>query len=644
VRHDPLVAMMRSHELLIRYASERVFNYMRIAIIGAGVSGLVCAYRLCGEHDVTVFEAEDHPGGHVHTVDVETEAGVVAVDTGFIVFNDRNYPNFERLLGELGVATQPSTMTFGVSDGAGFEYNGASPNGLFACRRNLLRPTFHRMIADLVRFNRDARALLRSDRDPSLREWLADGGYSEGFVEKLIVPQAAAVWSADPRQMWSFPARFLVEFFDNHGVLGFSERPQWKTVVGGSRVYVSSLLSWFAGSLRLSTPVQSVRRVLDGAVVTPVGGEPSHFDAVVIATHSDQALSLLADPSERERSILGAIPYQRNEAVLHTDRSLLPRRRRAWASWNYHLDRVERGVPTVTYHMNKLQSLRADRELCVTLNRTDAIDPAKIIRKISYSHPVYTREGVAAQARVGEISGHNRTHYCGAYWGWGFHEDGVVSALRVAREVGVSRLESIAAGAQARSTKGRSATAGSPCARTSSATASRCCMSIWMSFRGCWVGGWSPVDPGSCGFGVATTSMALGPCATRCERLSPTVSAGCRTDRSVCSPSCARSGTASTRSASTTASTPASGSRRSSPRSRARRGVSATPTCSGRTGRVRCCAPGSTSDCTCRRSWAWTRSTCGAHRPRVPRPRSTSRVSRAGIGRSTQRCRWCGGP
>ena len=374
---------------------------------------------------------------------VETEAGVYDLDTGFIVFNDRNYPNFERLLDELDVETQASLMSFGVSDGVDFEYNGASPNGLFASRGQMVRPSFHRMIADLVRFNRDARELLASEKDPSLREWLAVGGYSRAFVERLIVPQAAAVWSADPAQMWSFPARFLVEFFDNHGMLGFRERPRWRTITGGSRRYVEALTRPWRDRLRLSTPVTEITRHPDHVAVSSRECESERFDAVVIATHSDQALALLGDPSERERELLGAIPYQSNEAVLHTDRSLLPRRRRAWASWNYHLDAGVAGRCTVTYHMNRLQSLRADREFCVTLNRTAAIDPERIIRTIQYAHPVYTPAGVAAQSRHHEISGRNRTHYCGAYWGWGFHEDGVKSALRVVREIGARRTEAV---------------------------------------------------------------------------------------------------------------------------------------------------------------------------------------------------------
>jgi predicted NAD/FAD-binding protein len=416
---------------------------MRLAIIGGGVSGLVCAHTLHAQHELVLFEAGDEPGGHANTVRVETDSGACDVDTGFIVFNDRNYPNFERLLDDLEVPTQPSQMSFGVSDGADFEYSSASPNGLFASRGNIVKPSFHRMLADLVRFNRQAVELLGSEEDPTLREWLAARRYSNAFVERLIVPQAAAVWSADPEQMWSFPARFLVEFFDNHGMLGFRDRPRWRTITGGSRRYVDALTRPWYENLRLSTAVTEVCRHPDHVVVSARGCEPERFDAVVMATHSDQALALLADPSERERELLGAIPYRRSEAVLHTDRSLLPRRRRAWASWNYHLGTGAQAGSTVTYHMNRLQSLRAPEEFCVTLNRTAAIDPERIIRTIGYSHPVYTPAGVAAQSRHGEISGRNRTHYCGAYWGWGFHEDGVNSGLRVAREIGARRPEPV---------------------------------------------------------------------------------------------------------------------------------------------------------------------------------------------------------
>jgi uncharacterized protein len=405
------------------------------------VSGLVTAHLLAPRHEVTVFEAAAYAGGHTNTIRVDTPHETHEVDTGFIVFNDRNYPNFERLLGRLGVATQPSTMTFGVSDGRGdFEYMGGSANGLFAKRAHLITPWFHRMVADMARFNRASRELLHMgahDGDgPSLGQWLEHHRFSRPFIDRLIVPQASAVWSADPAQMWTFPARFLAEFFDNHGMLSFRGRPRWRTVTGGSARYVESLLQRFTGRLRLRTPVQAIRRGSDDVLLTPRGGEPERFDEVVLATHSDQALGLLEDASDTERRLLGAIPYQPNEAVLHTDTALLPRRRRAWASWNYHLGDGAAGGATVTYHMNRLQSLRAEREFCVTLNRTHAIDPAKIIRTIPYAHPVYTSEGMAAQRRFAEINARNHTHFCGAYWGWGFHEDGVTSALRVAERFG----------------------------------------------------------------------------------------------------------------------------------------------------------------------------------------------------------------
>jgi len=411
---------------------------MRIAIVGAGVSGLVVAHLLGREHDVTVFEAADYAGGHTNTIRVDTPNETYQVDTGFIVFNDRNYASFERLLARLGVASQPSTMTFSVSDERrDFEYSGGSPNGLFAKRAHLVTPWFHRMVADLVRFNRAARMLLRDGGDgPSLGNWLEQQRFSRPFIDRLIVPQASAVWSADPRQMWTFPARFMAEFFDNHGMLSIRGRPQWRTVRGGSARYVDALTSRLARPVRLATPIRSITRHDDHVLVAPRGGDAEAYDQVVIATHSDQALALLADATDREHEVLGSIPYQPNEAVLHTDVGMLPRRRRAWASWNYHLMDTPRSQTTVTYHMNRLQSLRAEREFCVTLNRTGEIDPSQVIRRIPYSHPVYTAAGVRAQARFSEISAQRRTHFCGAYWGWGFHEDGVVSALRVAERFG----------------------------------------------------------------------------------------------------------------------------------------------------------------------------------------------------------------
>jgi predicted NAD/FAD-binding protein len=419
--------------------ASRECRAVRIAIIGAGISGLTVAHLLHRGHDIAVFEANGYAGGHTNTVRVDTAYETHHVDTGFIVFNDRNYPNFERLLGRIGVAWQPSEMSFAVSDERGdFEYASTSANGLFAKRAHIAAPWFHRMLADVVRFQRAARDLLvAAAPGPSLGQWVEELRFSRPFIDRLIVPQASAVWSADPRQMWTFPARFLVEFFQNHGMLGLRGRPQWRTVRGGSARYVEALGQPFADRIRLNAPVQAIERARDHVLVKPHGAEAERFDEVVLATHSDQALAMLADPSDREHELLGAIPYQSNEAVLHTDARMLPRRRRAWASWNYHLLADPPGKTTVTYHMNRLQSIASRDQFCVTLNRTEAIDPEAVIRRIDYAHPVYTAAGAAAQARHDEISGrHTRTHFCGAYWGWGFHEDGVVSGLRVAERFG----------------------------------------------------------------------------------------------------------------------------------------------------------------------------------------------------------------
>ncbi len=403
---------------------------MNIAIVGAGIAGLTAAHRLHHDHEITVFEAGDHAGGHTNTVDVSTRSGDWSIDTGFIVLNDRNYPNFTTLLHELGVPVQPTHMGFSVSaDDHDFEYAG-TPSGLFAQRANLVRPQFHRMIADLVRFNRELRALLDSGADgPSLGAYLDAGGYGDWFVHRLILPQASAVWSADPKDMWAFPVRFLAEFFANHGMLGFKDRPQWQTVVGGSARYVEAITRPFADRVHTSSPIEAVTRHPDHVAVTPRGSEALRFDEVVLACHADQARAMLTNPTDLEDELLGAFPFQHNEAVLHTDRSLMPRRRAAWQAWNFHLLAEPKPLTTITYGMNHLQSLPAPEDFCVTLNLTERIDPDKIIEVIDYTHPTYTHAGVAAQARHGEISGVDRIHYAGAYWRWGFHEDGVVSAL-----------------------------------------------------------------------------------------------------------------------------------------------------------------------------------------------------------------------
>ncbi|HXD55569.1 MAG TPA: FAD-dependent oxidoreductase [Solirubrobacteraceae bacterium] len=416
---------------------------MRVAIVGAGVSGLLAARLLHAEHEIAVFEAAGYAGGHTNTVRVQTPHGDRHVDTGFIVMNDRNYPTFTRLLDLLGVARQPTHMSFSVSaEREDFEYSG-TPSGLLAQPRNLLSPAFRRMVLDLIRFNRELRRVLDGDVSDSraaesLHDFLERHRFSRHFVERLIVPQAAAVWSADPRQMRTFPVRFLAEFFHNHGMLGFRDRPRWSTIAGGSARYVEALTAPFRERIRLSTPVAGIERGTDEVTLTTATGASERFDQVVIATHSDQALAMLRDPSEAERRVLGSIPYQRNEAVLHTDPSLLPRRRRVRAAWNYHLLERPKPLSTVTYWMNHLQRIEHPEDLCVTLNRTEAIDPERIIRRIDYAHPVFTPDGVAAQSRHREISGlAGRTHYCGAYWGWGFHEDGARSALAACEPFGV---------------------------------------------------------------------------------------------------------------------------------------------------------------------------------------------------------------
>lgn len=404
---------------------------MRIAVIGSGISGLVAAYHLNRTHDVTVFEAGDYIGGHTHTVDVDHEGRAYAVDTGFIVYNDWTYPNFMRLLEELEVPWQPSQMSFSVRcESSGLEYNGTNLNSLFAQRSNLARPSFLRMVADILRFNRSAPALLDEPSNASsLGDYLTAGRYSRYFVDHYIIPMGAAIWSSRPADMLRFPARFFVEFFANHGFLSVNDRPTWRVIKGGSREYVKRLTASFATRIRLATPVASVQRQPHQVAVRLKNGTVEHFDHVFMACHSDQALKLLADPSPEERDILGAIGYQANAALLHTDVRLMPKRPLAWAAWNYHLPREPREHVTVTYDMNILQSLDAPARFLLTLNRDEDVDPRKVLGSFIYHHPVYTTQAVAAQARRHEINGAHRTYYCGAYWGYGFHEDGVKSAL-----------------------------------------------------------------------------------------------------------------------------------------------------------------------------------------------------------------------
>jgi predicted NAD/FAD-binding protein len=402
---------------------------MKIAIVGSGIAGNVAAYHLAREHDITVFEAGDYAGGHTHTHELELEGRHVAVDTGFIVCNDRTYPRFLALMDELGVALQPSDMSFSVQ-APGVEYNGTSLNSLFAQRRNLVRPAFWRMIRDILRFNAAAPRLLKWRSDSILLgEYLEAHGYSRQFIEHYILPMGAAIWSAGTRTLREFPARYFVRFFHNHGMLTVDDRPQWLTVRGGSARYVEKLTAGFRDRIRLRTPVEQVRRTPAGVFVKAAGAEAERFDRIFFACHSDQALRMLADASPAEREVLGAIRYQRNEVALHTDTGVLPKRRLAWAAWNYHVVEGAAERVAVTYHMNILQRIQSPTPLLVTLNMTDRIDPSRILRHISYEHPVFTREAVAAQTRQAEINGADRAYFCGAYWRFGFHEDGVVSAL-----------------------------------------------------------------------------------------------------------------------------------------------------------------------------------------------------------------------
>lgn len=401
-----------------------------IAVVGSGIAGLTAAHLLHRRHDVTLFEADSRIGGHTHTVRVDDPRGAAWVDTGFIVHNDRNYPRFRALLDQLGIETQPAEMGMSIAtaDG-GFEFANTR-RGLFAQRSNLLRPAFWRLIADQLRFNREVRPLAGRADGPTVGEFLHDAGYSRWFVERAILPEVSAVWSADADAIWEFPLGFLAEFLENHGQLQLRGRPQWRTVSGGSRAYVERLVAPFADRIRLAAPVRRVQRLADGVAVEADGCETEVFDEVVLATHSDQALAALESPSDAEREILGAMRYQPNRAVLHTDAAQMPRRRRAWASWNFHLADQPRGLTQVTYWMNNLQRLDCEREYFVTLNRDEMIAPEEIIQTMRYDHPVITRASVAAQGRWGEISGRDRIHYCGAYWRWGFHEDGCWSAIR----------------------------------------------------------------------------------------------------------------------------------------------------------------------------------------------------------------------
>ncbi|WP_406667920.1 NAD(P)/FAD-dependent oxidoreductase [Gallaecimonas sp. GXIMD1310] len=406
-----------------------------VAVVGSGIAGMTAAYYLSRHYDVTLFEAGDYLGGHTHTVDVELDGEKSAIDTGFIVFNDRTYPRFQRLLEELKVAYQPTEMSFSVrNDALALEYNGHSLRTLFAQKRNLLRPAFWRLIRDILRFNKDARQEITAPSAQTLGQYLDARAFGPLFVDNYLLPMGAAIWSMGLAQMRDFPLQFFATFFHNHGLLDVANRPQWFTIAGGSRQYIAPLLAPVKERIYLNTPVTRIER--SGGKVQLFSKEQQwQFDQVVLACHSDQALAMLANPSEAEQQVLGQLTYSDNQVVLHTDTSHLPKRSLAWASWNYRMNRHQH-KPVVTYDMNILQRLKKRFTYLVTLN--DQVADDKVLGRYTYAHPVYTIDAINAQKRWADISGVDGVHYCGAYWFNGFHEDGVHSALRVCKQLGVT--------------------------------------------------------------------------------------------------------------------------------------------------------------------------------------------------------------
>lgn len=404
---------------------------MKIAVVGAGISGVVAALKLYRRHDVTVFEASDNPGGHAHTVDVDLSGRTYAIDTGFIVFNDRTYPNFLKLLDEFGVRYYPTSMSFSVrNDRNGWEYCGSNLFGLFAQKRNLVRPQFWRMLGDVLRFNREARGPIAGS-ELAVGEFLSRARYSDAFSENYLLAMGAAIWSCSPGRFAEFPIRFVARFFEHHGLLDLRNRPQWYTIRGGSRNYVEAFTAGFRNRIRLRTPVRAVTRNERDVEIVTAGGERESFDHVVFACHSDQALRMLTDADARERNVLSGFSYEKNAVVLHTDARLLPRRKSAWAAWNYHLTTAESDRATVTYNMNVLQGIEAPETVCVTLNEEERIAPDRVLGRFEYAHPVFSTERDRMQRRHRELINRRNSSFCGAYWGNGFHEDGVNSALAV---------------------------------------------------------------------------------------------------------------------------------------------------------------------------------------------------------------------
>lgn len=407
---------------------------MRIAIIGGGISGLTAAYCLQKQHEITVFEANNYIGGHTNTIELELDGEQQAVDTGFIVFNYKTYPNFTKILNELGVASQPTEMSFSMKCArTGLEYGGTTLNGLFAQRRNFFRLSFYRLLKDILRFNRQSVELLQSnDETLTVGEYLSREHFSKEFIEQYFLPMGSAIWSCPLGTFEQFPVRFIVEFYLNHGILAIRDRPQWRVVCGGSKQYVKALIASFSESIRINTPIDSVVRQDQDVELTTADGLTQEFDHVIFACHSDQALNILGQGATKtERALLSEFPYESNVAQLHTDESVLPRSRRAWACWNYFAPDQSRQKATVTYNMNLLQKLSSINTFNVTLNGQDRVDPDQVLREINYAHPIFTSGRARAQRRHAEVINVHQTSFCGAYWGNGFHEDGVNSALAV---------------------------------------------------------------------------------------------------------------------------------------------------------------------------------------------------------------------
>jgi len=414
----------------------------QIAIIGSGIAGLTSAYLLNQKHQITLLESADYIGGHTATKQVSLAGENYNIDTGFIVFNDRTYPNFLKLLSQIGVNRLATEMSFSVRNmTTGLEYSGSNLNTLFAARRNLVNPKFWQLIREILRFNKLCKpAYANGDigADVTLGSFLSRHQFSDYFCEHYILPMGAAIWSSSLQKMTAFPMRFFVRFFINHGLLEVNNRPQWYVIPGGSNNYIGPLTKGFSDKIHLNCQIQSVSRSPQGVEICYQDGSKQQFDEVVFACHSDQALQLLADTTPQEQAILGDIPYTPNEVILHTDTRLLPTRKRAWASWNYQLSPDRSRAASVTYNMNILQRLDAPHTFCVTLNQGDAIAEDKILRRFTYHHPVFNQQSLAAQQRRSEICGHNHSHFAGAYWFNGFHEDGVRSALSIAERFGVT--------------------------------------------------------------------------------------------------------------------------------------------------------------------------------------------------------------